>query len=135
MLSHGIMRAPAVQPASCKNCGIWVVLPLPVSPTITVVACCSTKYNMFFLEARISLSLFKFGRTLRSTGTEAFICYLCLAMGRRLRWSFSAKWLLLLLVGTACAAGSESLSVSKDMPKAELLEAPGLRNAAMTCFA
>lgn len=35
----------AVQPASCKNLGICVVLPQPVSPTTTTVAWFSTRYS------------------------------------------------------------------------------------------
>ena len=35
-----------VQPASCRYCGICVVLPLPVSPTTMVVACVSTEYRI-----------------------------------------------------------------------------------------
>jgi hypothetical protein len=44
------MRAPTwypceVHPAACRYCGTCVVLPEPVSPTSTTVACVSTRYS------------------------------------------------------------------------------------------
>lgn len=39
---HTTSRPPVVHPASCKYCGSWVVLPLPVSPTTTTVRNCSS---------------------------------------------------------------------------------------------
>ena len=41
--AHAICSPFGAQPARCRYCGTWVLLPLPVSPTTIVVACRSTK--------------------------------------------------------------------------------------------
>mmetsp|Transcript_25526 Transcript_25526/g.65734 ORF Transcript_25526/g.65734 Transcript_25526/m.65734 type:complete len:247 (-) Transcript_25526:100-840(-) len=99
-----ICRPPAVQPASCKNCGSCVVFPLPVSPSTTTVACFSTRYSS----------------AVRSS-----------AMGSRRRCSSTPKWVSrsASTAGLGSCCSLLSLSTSNFTPKEAADVLPGRRNA------